>query len=138
MTLRAIVTEIPRHVVRVCRLLELLLMALVAIRVMQLVVPIHVARLACCCNVGTCQREERCAVVECCRVPVRCRVTLRAIVTEVARHVVRVCRLLELLLMALEAIIVHQLIVPVRMARLALCAHVRACQRKTCRRVGER
>ena len=64
MTLRAIVTEVARHVVRVCRLLELRLMALVAIGVMQLVVPVHMARLACCCNVCTRQREERRAVIK--------------------------------------------------------------------------
>ena len=53
--------------------------------------------------------------------------TLRAIVTEVARHVIGVRRLLELRLMALVAIVVHQLVVPIRMARLALCCHMRAC-----------
>ena len=68
----AIVTEVPRNMIRICCLLELLLMALVAIRVMQLVVAIHMARLARCCNVSTGQREECRAMVKRCRVPVRC------------------------------------------------------------------
>jgi len=68
--LRAIVTEVPRHVIRVRRLLELLLMALVTIRVMQLVVAIHMARLALLCDVRARQREGRRVMIECCIAPV--------------------------------------------------------------------
>ena len=52
---------------------------------------------------------------------------LRTLMAEVSRYVIRVRRLLELGLMALEAIIVHELVVPIRMARLTLCSHVGAC-----------
>jgi len=72
MTLRAIVTEVARNVVRVRCLLKFRRMTLVAIRVVQLVVAVHMARLARCRNVGTRQREERRVMVECCRTPSRC------------------------------------------------------------------
>ena len=42
--------------------------------------------------------------------------TLRTVMTEVTRHVVRICGLLEIRLMTLVAIIVDQLIVTVRVA----------------------
>jgi len=67
--LRAIVTEVPRYVIRVRRLLKLLLMTLVAIRVMQLVIAIHMARLTRCRNVSTRRREERRVMIECCWTP---------------------------------------------------------------------
>ena len=64
--------------------------------------------------------------------------TLRAIVTEVPRHVIWVRRLLELLLVALVAIIVYQLVVPVGMAGLTLRRNMSAGQRKPCRVMIER
>jgi hypothetical protein len=103
-TLCAIVTEVPRHVVRIRCAVKVRRVTLVAIRVVQLVVPVDMARLARCRNVGTRQREKRCTVIKRRWLPDRCTVTLRAIVTEVARHVVRVRRLLELSRMALIAI----------------------------------
>jgi len=42
MALRTVVTEVARYMIRICRLLKLRRMTLVAIRVMQLVVTIHV------------------------------------------------------------------------------------------------
>jgi len=52
--------------------LEIRLMALVAIRVVQLIVPVHVTRLARCRCVSTSQREERCAMIERRWTPRRC------------------------------------------------------------------
>jgi hypothetical protein len=129
-TLRAIVAEVPCHMIRVCCLLELRRVALIAIRVMQLVVPVYVTRLARCCNVSTCQREKRRVMIECCTAPVGCRVALRAIVAEVPRYVVRVSCLLELRLMALVAIRVHQLVVPVGMTVLTLSCNMSPGQRE--------
>jgi hypothetical protein len=57
-------TEIPRHVIRICRLLELRRMTLVTIRVMQLIVAVHVARLATRRSVCARQWEQRGAVIE--------------------------------------------------------------------------
>jgi hypothetical protein len=71
MTLRAIMAEVARNVIRVCRLLELRLMTLVAIRVGQLIVAIGVARLALCCRMSPRQREPRRAVIEGSARPVR-------------------------------------------------------------------
>ena len=114
--LRTVMTEVSRHVIRIGCLLELCLMTLEAVHVMQLVVSIHVARLARCRYVGTCQREECRVMVKRRRIPVRRRVTLCAIVTEVACYVIRICRLLELCLMTLEAVRVMQLVVAAHMA----------------------
>jgi hypothetical protein len=72
MALRTIVAEVPHHVVRIRCLLEVRRMTLVTIRVMQLVVPVHVARLAWRCCMSACQREERCVMVECRRTPPCC------------------------------------------------------------------
>ena len=64
--------------------------------------------------------------------------TLSAIVVEIARNVIRVCCLLELLLVALVAIIVYQLVVPVGMAGLTLRRYVSTRQRETCSIMIER
>jgi len=65
-------TKVPGYMIRIGGAVEIRCMTLVAISIMQLIVAIHMARLARCCNVSTSQREDRCAMVERCRVPVRC------------------------------------------------------------------
>ena len=67
-----VMTEQLRHMIWIRDPLEIRLMTLVTVRVMQLVVTIHVARLARCCNVSTRQREERRVMIECRRAPSRC------------------------------------------------------------------
>jgi hypothetical protein len=52
------------------------------------------------------------------------------VVAEVAGHMVRVRRLGKLSLMTLVAVVEHELIVSVRVARLALRCNVCACQRE--------
>jgi hypothetical protein len=71
-TLRAIVIKVPRNVIRVRRLLELLLMALVAIIVYQLVVPVGMAGLTLRRNMSTGQREPCSVMIERCIVPIGC------------------------------------------------------------------
>ena len=128
MALGTIMVEIPCHMVRVCRLLEVCLVTLIAISVHELVVTICMTRLTLRRHVSPCQREPCCAVVKCRCIPIRCRVTLSAIMIEISCHVVRICRLLEIRLVALIAIVVHQLVVPVRVAGLALSGCVRSGQ----------
>jgi hypothetical protein len=65
MALRTIVAEIACHMIRICCLLEIHLMTLVAIRVVQLVVATGMASLALGCNVSASQDKERCRMVEC-------------------------------------------------------------------------
>ena len=107
--------EIAEHMIWIRRLGKLSLVTLVAVGVMQLVVASDMAGLALQRNMRSRQGEKRGIVVECCGAPICCRVTLRAIMTEVPRHVIRVRRLLELLLMTLVAIGIHQLIVTIHM-----------------------
>lgn len=82
-------------------------MALVTIRVLQLIVAIYVTCLAGNCLVCTCQREVRGAMIKGATSPACRRVTLFAVVTEIARNMVRVRCLLEIRLMALIAISIH-------------------------------
>ena len=133
MTLRAIMVEVTRDMVRVRRPLEIGLMALIAIGIHQLVVAVGVACRALHGDVRTRQREARGTMIECRRVPVGRRVTLRAIMVEIAADVVRVCRLLEIRLVTLVAVRVRQLVVAVGVARLALHRNVCPCQREPCR-----
>jgi hypothetical protein len=58
-------TEVAGDMIRIGRVAEVRCMTLVAIRVMQLVVATHMARLALHSNMGPGQREQRCAVIEC-------------------------------------------------------------------------
>ena len=75
-TLGTIMTEVPSNMVRAGRLLELCLVALVAVRVDQLIVAVRMTGLTLHGNVCTRQWESCCAVIECCTLPVRRRVTL--------------------------------------------------------------
>jgi len=91
MTLGAIVAEVPGYVIRIRRLLEIRRMTLIAVSVLNLIVAVHVARLARCCSVRAREREIRARMIERRRSPCRCCVALCAVVTEVACHVVRIC-----------------------------------------------
>lgn len=88
MTLGAIVTEVSGHMVWICRLLEIRRMTLIAVSVLNLIVAVHVARLARCCSVRTREREIRARMIERRRSPCRCCVALCAVVTEIACDVV--------------------------------------------------
>ena len=104
MALRAIVAEVPRHVIGIRCAVEIRCMALVAIRIMQLVIAIGVTRLALHCDVRPSQREQCRTVVKCRASPIRSRMALRTIVAEIPRHMIRVRCLLELGLMTLVTI----------------------------------
>ena len=62
---------------------------------------------------SACQRKERRAVIKRRRTPSCCSVTLGAIVTKVSRHMIRICRLLELRRMTLVAICIVQLVIAI-------------------------
>jgi hypothetical protein len=131
MALRAIMIEIPCHMIGICRIGEIRLMALITLRIHELVVPIDVTCLTLYGTMGSCQREARRGMIEGRRLPRRCGVTLRAIVAEVAARVTWVCRLLKLRLMTLVAVCRQIREGVVDMTRSALSRFVRSCQRKT-------
>jgi hypothetical protein len=128
--LRAIVVEITGNVIRVRRLLEIRLVALIAVRIRQLIVAARVTRLALSRNMRPSQRKLGCIVIECCSRPIRCCVTLRAIMVEIAGNVIRVRRLLEISLVALIAIRISQLVIAAGMAWLTLRGNVCTRQRE--------
>ena len=72
MTLRAIVAEVACHVIGVCRALEVGGVTLIAIRILQLIVPICVARLTLDGDMCSSQRELGCIMVERRSSPIRC------------------------------------------------------------------
>jgi len=69
--------------------------------------------------------------------PHRCCVAGGAILTEPARHMIGICRILKFRLMAWVAAGVRQLVVPVGMAVLTSRRRMRAGQRKRCGRMIE-
>ena len=138
MALRTIVAEVPGHVIWIRRQREVRLMTLVTIRVLELVVSVYVTRLTRDSLVCTCQREVRGGMIEGAPSPACRRVTLCAVVAEIPGNMVRVRCLLKVRLVALVAISIHQLIVPVGMARLACRRCVRPCQWEEGRGVIER
>jgi hypothetical protein len=134
----AIMPEIPKHMVGICRDRKLRLMTLVAVCKRQVVVVSHVAGDALHHDVSPCQREIRLVVIERRRTP-SCRgMALQTIMAEVSNGVVGIRRLLELWCMALIAIHVLQLVVVVDMARLALQRGMRTGQRESSQTVIER
>ena len=135
---RAIVAEICRHVIRIRRSLEIGLVALVAVGVGDLVVPVRMAVRAERGGVFAGQREMCRAVVERRGGPSARGVAGSARVTVVLCHMVRVRLRLEFRLVALVAVGVGDLIVPVCMAACALCGRVFPGQCKSRRAVVER
>jgi hypothetical protein len=138
-------TEVARHMVRIRSPLEICCMALVTISVGQLIVAVRMARLALYGYVCSGQHELCRVVIECCRLPCcRCMACL-ALMTEVARNVVRIRSSLEIRRVALITIGIGQLIIAVCVTRLALnglvctrqyelCCVVIECCRLPCRR----
>jgi hypothetical protein len=110
--------EVARHVVRVIRTIEVCRMTLIAVYIHQLVVSVNMTGLALHSDMGPGQREPRCIMIERRVGPVRRGVTLGTIVVKVPGHMVRVRRLLELRRMALVAIRVLQLVIPVHVTLL--------------------
>jgi hypothetical protein len=53
--------------------------------------------------------------------------TLRTVVVKIPRNMIGVCRLLEIRLVTLIAILIHKLVVTTYMARLTLLRHMCTC-----------
>jgi hypothetical protein len=108
--------EVPCNVIRVCRVIEICCMALIAVSIHQLIVPINVAGLALHGHMRTSKREAGGTVVECRTRPVGGRMTLRTIMTEVTRDVVWIRGLLVFSCMALITVGIHKLVIAVHVA----------------------
>ncbi len=138
MTRLAILTEVARDVIWIRRAIEIRAVALVAIRIHQLVIPVRMARLARGRKVRPCQREFCGAMVEGRGLPRRRGMARLAVLAEVAGNVVRIRRAGEIRAVTLIAIRKHQRIVVVDVARLALDRGMRARQREFRSTVVER
>jgi hypothetical protein len=139
MALRAVVTEVPLHMIRIGRLNEVVRMA-IPTRARQIAIDVvDVTFIAALTDMSARKRESRIAVIERRRTPRSRSVARRAILSEARRNVPRICRLIELRLMTLLAIVVeHELIVVVHMALRALCCRVPAREWELRRVVVER
>jgi len=129
-TLLAVVAEVTGHMIGIRCAVKISCMALIAISVCQLVISIHVARLALSGNVGTSQREVRCRMIKCCRSPIHRRMAFSTIMAEIPCDVIRIRRSIEICCVALIAIGVSQLVVSIHMTCLALGRNVSTCQRE--------
>lgn len=103
---------------RCLRIGKVCTVTLIAIGVGELVIAVRVTCLARQACVPTCQREFGCAVVERRRLPRRRRVARLTILTEVARHVIRVRSSGEVRCMTLIATRIDELIVAIDVAGL--------------------
>lgn len=130
MARRAVVSEHSGHVIRVRRALVVGRMALVAIRVRELVIVIRVAGEACRRQMGTGQDKMGRIVIECLRGPRRGAVARCAVMVEIQCNVPGVRRLLIIGLMALVTARIGELVVPPGMAEPAGRRRVRAGERK--------
>jgi hypothetical protein len=117
-------------------------MTLVAVRVNQTVIAVHMARETLYRHVRSGQAEVGRAMVECRIVPVRGRMALAAIVTVIAGYVIGARRRLELRGVALVTVGIDQGIIVVHMTRRALDRKMRAGEVEVgravveCRKIG--
>lgn len=112
-------------------------MAGIASGVYKPIIAIRVTGLARCHNVRSGQRKLGRTVVERCGLPGRRRMTCLTILAEITRDVIGICGASEIGAVTLIADRVDQLIIPVRMTRLARGRRVRPSQSKFCRAVVE-
>jgi hypothetical protein len=95
-----VMAEVAGHMVWIRRLGKLSLMTLVAIVEHKLVVAVYMARLTLRCTMRAGQRKVRRAVVERRRAPCTRGMTHRALVREIERLMVGICRTIEVRSMA--------------------------------------
>ena len=119
MALRAVAREYPDCVIRALCCREVGLMALEAVRVLQIVIPANVTFLAGLRVVRAGQRECGGLVVEGGRLPRVAAVALRAIVRELRVRVIGCLHAVVLRLMALPAIGIRQVVIAIRVAAFA-------------------
>jgi len=137
MALHAVMTEIPGYMIRVRCPVEIRDVALITVIINQLIVAVCMASLTLRSNMSACEREVCRRMVKRSRIPVDGGMALHAVMTEIPGYMVGIRCSVEIRDVALIAIIVDQLIIAVRMARLTLDCDMGASQRKIRRRVVE-
>lgn len=104
MAIEAVLVELTRIVIGIRRPIEICLMALYAVRVLQLIIPIQVAVTASDGEVSTGQGKRRRCMVEGCRFPACGRVTSRTVVMKLRDAMVGIRYTIEIRLMAVVTI----------------------------------
>ena len=117
MAFRTIVIELPRNVVRLRDGIVFILMTIETVVIHEVVISIDVTLTAFRCYVASGEREFSRCMIEYCGLECRRVVTARTVVIELSRHVIRRLHSLIIRLMALIAISVREMVIPVRMAR---------------------
>ena len=137
MTWLALVAEESGYVIRICGSFKIGSMALVTIRVDDLIISADMAREALgeCVSAG--QRKLRRCMIERRRMPAGRRMACLAGMVEISGEMVWICRRFKISLVALVAVRVCESVVPVRMARLAFERSVFTRQRESSRPVVE-
>jgi hypothetical protein len=133
----AIVREDLRYVVWQCRARKICRMAHITVGELEIVVSVCVAGNACGGRVSACQWEIGAGMVERCRLPCSLCVALRTVVTELARHVARIGRSIEICCMAVPAGLKQTLVLVVHMALVACNSLMRTHQREGRCRMAE-
>jgi len=137
-TLRTVVIEIRRDVIGIQHLREIVLLALVAPGVCQIVIAVGVARLSGCRLMRTRQREERRCMIKSCRFPCGGCMARGTIVIEIRRDVIGILHLREIVLVALIAAGVRKIVIAVCVTVLTQRCLMRARQREKGRCMIER
>ncbi len=119
MACRAVLAEVACNVIGIRRTREVSAVALIAIGEHQLIVVIYMTRVARRGHVSAGERKLRGTMVKRRRLPRSGRVTRLAVLTEIIGDVVRVRCTVEVSAVTLIAIGEYQLVIPVRVARLA-------------------
>ena len=117
MTFRAIVIELPSDVVRLRNGIVFILMTIETGVIHEIEISIDVTLAAFRRYVASGKWEFCRCMIEHCGLECRRVVTARAVVIELSRHVIRRLHSLIIRLMALIAISVREMVIPVRMAR---------------------
>ena len=130
--------EVAQHMIRICRLRKLRLMAWITVCVDKLIVVVDVTRLTLCAEVPSCQCKARCYVVKRRGSPRRCCVALHAVRAEIQLRMVRISGTVEICPMTVNAIRWRVCVLIVLMALSARHSLMRACERKARRAMIER
>lgn len=136
-TCLARLAEAARDMIRIFCSLEISRVALVAIRIHELIVVVRVARRTRCGNMNAGQDEPGRTMVERGRSPCSCCMTTLAQLADISCDVIRVFRSLKIGSVTLVATGIHELIVAICMARLTSDCDVHPGQGKLRRAVIE-
>ena len=130
MTHGTILRELIRNVIRIRRTIVISLMALITIRICQIVISVDMTVDAWLRYMRAHKREVGIIMIECRRLPRVLIVTCQTCMRKLIRNMIRACRAVEICLVTLTAACIRYVIVPVDMTIDTGLRRVRAHQRE--------